>query len=425
MALLVMVLLFFILLALRFPIFVVIGLSSLSYILLSDIPPILIGQRITTQLSSFSLLAIPFYLLLAAILNSGTATDRLIRFVVSIVGYIRGGLGIANIGISMLFAGISGTAVADTAGLGKTLIPAMKKEGYPSAYAAAVTGASSTVGPIIPPSINIIIAAVTAGLSIQQLFLAGIIPGLLMGLAMMVTAYIIAVKRNFPKSNDFQMTEVWESFKGCIWELLLIAFVLYGIMGGLFTSTEAGAMGVLAAMILGFVIRRDVDFKAFYRSCIETASFTGTVLIIVGFAATYGWIIASERVPQTVSESILMITVVPILAILLVNLVLFVVGSVMETIASLVIVLPTILVLGDTLGIDPIQMTMIVVINLTLGLLTPPIGIVLFIVTSISKDKLGDVVKEVMPFFSANVAVLLLVIMIPEMTLWLPELFGK
>src|SRR5690606_24259887 len=169
--------------------------------------------------------------------------------------------------------------------------------------------------------------------------------------------------------------------KNCIWELLVIAFVLFGILSGLFTPTEAGAMGVFAALILGFIIRRDVTFKAFYKSCIETATFTGTVLVVVGFAATYGWIIANERIPQLVSESILLITVVPIIALLLVNLVLFVVGAVMETIAAIVIVLPTVLTLGGMLGIDPIQMTMIVVINLTLGLLTPPIGVVLFIVT--------------------------------------------
>lgn len=422
MALAVMIISFIVLLILRFPIFIVIGLSSLLYILLNDIPSVLVAQRITTQLTSFSLLAIPFYLLLAAILNSGSATQRLITFVVSIVGFIRGGLGIANVGISMLFAGISGTAVADTAGLGKTLIPAMKKEGYPGPYSAAVTGASSVVGPIIPPSINIIIAGVTAGLSVYELFLAGVIPGILMGIAMMVTAYIIAVRRKFPKSSRFELQKVWVAFKNCIWELLVIAFVLFGILSGLFTPTEAGAMGVFAALILGFIIRRDVTFKAFYKSCIETATFTGTVLVVVGFAATYGWIIANERIPQLVSESILLITVVPIIALLLVNLVLFVVGAVMETIAAIVIVLPTVLTLGGILGIDPIQMTMIVVINLTLGLLTPPIGVVLFIVTSISKEKIGAVIKETMPFFLANVVVLLLVILIPKLTLWLPEI---
>lgn len=422
MALLVMIISFVVLLILRFPIFIVIGLSSLLYILLNDIPSVLVAQRITTQLTSFSLLAIPFYLLLAAILNSGSATRRLITFVVSIVGFVRGGLGVANIGISMLFAGISGTAVADTAGLGKTLIPAMKKEGYPGPYAAAVTGASSTVGPIIPPSINIIIAGVTAGLSVYELFLAGVLPGILMGVAMMITAYVIAVRRKFPKSNRLELQKVWTTFKDCIWELIVIAFVLFGILSGLFTPTEAGAMGVFAALVLGFVIRRDVKFKDLYNSCIETAVFTGTVLVIVGFAATYGWIIANERIPQMVSESILMITVIPIIAILLVNLVLFMVGAVMETIAAIVIVLPTVLTLGEMLGVDPIQLTMIVVINLTLGLLTPPIGVVLFIVTSISKEKIGEVIKEVMPFFLANVLVLLLVVLFPKLTLWLPEL---
>jgi C4-dicarboxylate transporter, DctM subunit len=423
MALLVMMIGFVVLLLLRFPIFIVIGLSSALYILLNEIPTVLIAQRITTQLTSFSLLAIPFYLLLATILNSGSATERLMKFVISIVGFIRGGLGIANVGISMLFAGISGTAVADTSGLGKTLIPAMVKEGYPARYAAAVTGASSVVGPIIPPSINIIIAGVTAGLSIYELFLAGVIPGLLMGLSMMIVAYVIAVKRKFPRSaKKFEFGKVWEAFKGCVWELGLIVFVLYGILGGLFTPTEAGAMGVFAALVLGFVIRRDVSLKDLYNCCVETAQFTGTVLVIVGFAATYGWIIASERIPQMVTESILTITVVPVIALLLICLVLFVVGSFMETIASLVIVLPTTLALGATLGIDPIQMTMIVVINLTLGLLTPPIGIILFIVSEISKEKIGAIVKEVMPFFVANCVVLALVVIFPKLTLWLPQL---
>lgn len=424
MELLILAIAFVVLLVLKVPIFVVIGLSSLIYVLMSGIPSVLLTQRMTTQIASFSLLAIPFYILLAELLNSGSATRRLIAFVNSIVGFIKGGLGLANVGISMVFAGISGTAVADTSGLGKTLIPAMKKEGYPGSYSAAITGASSVVGPIIPPSVNLIIAGVTAGISIQQLFLAGVIPGILMGLAMMIAAYLIALKRNFPKSNRFALATVWATFKGCFWELLLIAFVLYGIMGGLFTPTEAGAMGVVGALFLGLVIRRDVSLKQIYSACVESVVFTGTVLILVGFAATYGWILASEGVPTLMTESILSITVVPILAMLLVMMVLFVVGAVMETIASLVIVLPTLLVLGDAIGVEPIQMTLLVVINLTLGLLTPPIGVGLFIVTSISKESMGSIIKEIIPFFLANVVVLVLVISFPSLTMWLPRVLG-
>ncbi|RSL33646.1 TRAP transporter large permease [Salibacterium salarium] len=425
MALTVMLISFLVLLIMNFPIFVVIGLSSMLYIVLSDIPILLIAQRLTTQLSSFALLAIPFYLLLAEVLNRGSAARRLMNFIISIVGFIRGGLGIANVGISLVFSGISGTAVADTSGLGNTLIPAMKKEGYSGKYAAAVTGASSTVGPIIPPSVNMIIASVTAGLSIYELFIAGIIPGLLMGTAMIVTAYIVAVKRKFPVSNKLSINNVWQSLKECFWEFCLIGFVLYGILGGVFTPTEAGAMGVFAALFLGFVIRRDLKIKDFYNACVETVVFSGTILVIVGFAATYGWIIANERLPQMVSESILAITVIPILAILLVNIALFLVGSVMETIAAIVIVLPTLLTLGDAVGVDPIQMTIIVVINLTLGLITPPIGIILYIVTSISGERIESVVKEIAPFFIANVLVLLLVIFFPQLTLWLPDLLNK
>ncbi|SDI41777.1 TRAP transporter large permease [Natribacillus halophilus] len=424
MELIVLVISFFLLLAFKVPIFVVIGISSLLYIWLSDIPSALLGQRMMTQLGSFSLLAVPFYILLAELLNSGSASRRLINLVNSIVGFIKGGLGIANVGISMLFAGISGTAVADTSGLGKTLIPAMKREGYPGPYSAALTASSSVVGPIIPPSVNLIIAGVTAGISIQQLFLAGIIPGIMMGLAMMIAAYLIAIKRNFPRSNSFRIKNVGNALKESYWELLLIAFVLYGIMGGLFTPTEAGAMGVLGALFLGLVIRRDVSLKQLYDSGIEAVIFTGTVLILVGFAATYAWILANEGIPQLLSESILGITVVPILALLLVMLVLFIVGAVMETIASIVIVLPPLLVLGDAIGVDPITMTILVVMNLTLGLLTPPIGVGLFIVTSISKEKMGSIIKETLPFFIANVVILLLIVLFPQLTLWIPEMLG-
>lgn len=424
MELTVLVISFFVLLAFKVPIFVVIGLTSLLYVWLADIPSALLGQRLMTQLGSFSLLAIPFYILLAELLNSGSASRRLINLVNSIVGFIKGGLGIANVGISMLFAGISGTAVADTSGLGKTLIPAMKREGYPGPYSAAVTASSSVVGPIIPPSVNLIIAGVTAGISIQQLFLAGIIPGILMGVAMMVAAYLIAIRRNFPRSNKFRINNVGKALKESYWELLLIAFVLYGIMGGLFTPTEAGAMGVLGALFLGLVIRRDISMKQLYNSGVEAVIFTGTVLILVGFAATYAWILANEGIPQLLSESILGITVVPILALLLVMLVLFIVGAVMETIASIVIVLPPLLVLGEAIGVDPITMTLLVVMNLTLGLLTPPIGVGLFIVTSISNEKMGSIVKEILPFFIANCVILVLVILFPQLTLWIPGLLG-
>ncbi|GAE27740.1 TRAP-type C4-dicarboxylate transport system [Halalkalibacter wakoensis JCM 9140] len=416
---------FLILLLLNIPIVVVIGISSLAYLFLNDIPPLLIGQRITTSLLSFPLLAIPFFILLAEVLNHGGATQRLMRLVVSIVGFIRGGLGLANVGISMLFSGISGTALADTSGLGSTLIPSMKKQGYSSKYAAAVTAASSTVGPIIPPSVPLIIAGVIAGLSIYDLFLAGAIPGLLMGFAMMVTAYIIALKRKYPRSNRFETKEVWASLKGCIWEISLIIFILYGILGGVFTATEAGAMGVIYALFLGFVVRRELTFKKLYRACVETTALSGIVLIIVGFASTFGWIIAMERFPELFSEWILAITVVPILALLLVNLVLLVIGAVMETTAALIIVLPTLLLLGSSIGVDPIQMTIIVVLNLILGLLTPPIGMALYIVSSISKEKIGAIVKEVFPFFIANLFVLLLVIMFPKISLWLPTLLNR
>lgn len=410
---------FFGLLVLGVPIVIAMAIASVFYLIGSDIPVILIAQRITTSLLSFPLMAIPFYILLAETLNAGSATKRLIRLVTAAVGFIRGGLGIANVLLSMIFAGISGTALADTSSLGATLIPSMEEEGYPIEYAAAVTAASSTVGPIIPPSVPMIVSAVIAELSVTDLFMAGAVPGLLMGVAMMVVAYVVAVKRGFPRSARFSLRELGLSFKDSVFEFFLIASILVGIVGGFFTATEAGAMGATFALILGFR-RGELNYRNVRKACIETTVLSGIVLIIVGFASVFGWIIAKEQVPMMFAEWLQGVTENPMMALLLINICLLVVGAVMETTAALIIVLPTMLALGNVFSISPVQMTTIVVINLILGLLTPPVGMALYIVCSISKRSMSVVVKEMMPFFVANLIVLALVCLVPKLTLWLP-----
>lgn len=410
---------FFALLVFGMPIVLAMAISSLFYLIGSGIPVLLIAQRITTSLLSFPLMAIPFYILLAETLNAGSATRRLIRLVTAVVGFVRGGLGIANVLLSMIFAGISGTALADTSSLGATLIPSMEEEGYPIEYAAAVTAASSTVGPIIPPSVPMIVAAVIAELSVTDLFMAGAIPGLLMGVAMMIVAYAVAVKRGFPRSAQFSLREIGLSFKDSVFEFFLIASILLGIVGGFFTATEAGAMGATFALVLG-IARRELNFQKVRKACVETVVLSGIVLIIVGFASVFGWIIAKERVPTMFADWLLGITKNPVITLLLINICLLVVGAVMETTAALIIVLPTMLALGAVFQISPIQMTVIVVFNLILGLLTPPVGMALYIVSSISKKSIGVVLKEMAPFFVANLVVLALVCVIPQLTLWLP-----
>ena len=412
---------FLVMLMLKVPVLFSMGISSGLYLMSNEITLMVIGQRMTTMLMSFTLLAVPFFVLLAELFNAGNSTKRLIRFVLSLVGWVSGGLGIANVGISMLFAGVSGTAAADSSGLGTFLIPAMEKEGYDKAFSAAVTSASASVGPIIPPSIAMVIAGVSVSLSVTDLFLAGAIPGLLMGFSMMILTYFISVKRKYPKSQGFDIHEVWASFKDCVWELLLVLFIFFGIVGGFFTPTEAGAMGAAATLFIGVVIKRELTARKIFNAVARSAALAGVVIIIIGFAGTFGWAVAKERVPEQFAAWILSVTDNWILVMVLVNIALLILGAIMETTAAIIITMPTLIALGNAIGMNPIQLTVIVVVNLILGMSTPPLGVSLLIVSAISKEGIGPIVKDLIPYYLVNFLVLAGLVMIPQLTLWLPE----
>ena len=412
--------------ALRMPIAFSLGFSSFVYIAASDIPLSIIPERMFSGIDSFVILCVPGFILAGNLMNVGGITDRIIHFCMALVGHIRGGLGVANVGASMVFAGISGTAISDTVSIGSVMIPAMVKRGYDSEFSAAVTASSSTIGPIIPPSLPMVIAGTVTGLSVSRLFVAGIIPGLLLGFGLGIVSYFISVKRQHPKEERLPLREVIRSFFGAFWAILMTVIIIGGIIGGFFTPTEAAMVAVFYAIIIGFFVYRELKLhmlpKIFYDSAVTTAS----LMVLVGFANVFAWILTSEEIPVMITTAMLDLSSNPAVYILLVNLLLVFVGMFMETIAALMILMPILLKPAISLGIDPIQFSIMCVLNLVIGLTTPPVGVCLFVASSIARISIGRLAVALLPFIAVSLVVLILVSYVPQVTLWLPSLvFGK
>ena len=422
MEILILFAIFFITLILGFPIAFCLGLSSMAYLLLTGIPLVSIPLKMYSGLDVFVLLSIPGFVLAGNIMNASGITDRIIRFSNHLVGHIRGGLSLANIGASMLFAGISGTAIADTASIGSIMIPAMKKEGYKTDFSCAVTAASSTVGPIIPPSVPMIIAGTLTGLSVGRLFVAGALPGILLAIGLMIVSYYISVKKKHPKRAKSNAKQVFWGFFDAFWALMMTVVILVGIVGGIFTPTEASVVAVVYALFVGLFIYKELKIKAIPRVILDSTITTVSLMILVGFANLFGWILILEQVPQTIAESMLHLTNNKILILLLINLLLIVVGSFMETLAALLILFPILLKVAITVGIDPTQFAVIAVLNLIIGLTTPPVGVCLFVASGIGKIPVEKVSKAGIPFLIVSLLVLLLVTYIPQISLYLPGL---
>lgn len=413
---------FIALIFLGFPIAFSLGVSSLIYIFAKDISLTIIAQKMYAGIDSFVLVAIPGFVLAGNLMNTGGITKRIIDFCDSIVGFIRGGLALANVVASMLFAGISGTALADTASIGPILIPAMIEQGYDADFSAAVTAASSTIGPIIPPSMPMIVAATLVGMSVTKMFLAGIIPGILMGIGMMILSYYISVKRNYPKGERKSLSEIWESFKGAFWAILMTLIILFGILGGVFTPTEASIIAVVYAIFVGLFIYKELKLEDIPKVVVDSLRTTASIMVLVGFANTFAWILASEQIPQMIAEAILSISSNPIVIVLLINILLLFVGTFMETVAALVILFPVLLPIGTAIGMDPIQFGVMCVLNLMIGLTTPPVGVCLFVAASTGKISIVKLTKAILPYILVNIIVLLMVSFIPSVTLFLPKL---
>ncbi|MDF4893324.1 TRAP transporter large permease [Vibrio parahaemolyticus] len=416
---------FFILLFIGLPIAITLALSSMAYLMMMDIPLTVIPQKMYAGMDSFVLLCVPGFILAGNLMNRGNITEQIVNVSNAMVGHIRGGLGLANVAGSMLFGGVSGTAVADTASIGGVMIPGMSKSGYDTPFAAAVTAASSTIGPIVPPSVPMIIVGTLTGISVGQMFLAGAVPGLLLGFGMMITVYILAIKRNYPKGEKVSFKQLLIELRRSSWAISLTMLILVGIIGGFFTPTEASIVAAFYALIIGLYVYRGLKWVHVPSVLVATAVTSASLLILVGFANVFGWILTSERIPQMIADAILTLSDNKIVVLLIINLLLLLVGSFMETIAALIILFPTLLGVATSVGVDPVHFGIIAVLNLMIGLSTPPVGVCLFVASSIGGISMEKVAKAIVPFLLCNIIVLMLVTYIPGVSLWLPSMFYR
>lgn len=422
MGLLILVSVFVIGLIIGIPVAITLGLSSLCYLLFMGIPPVVIPLKMYAGMDVFVLLSIPGFILAGNLMNQSGITERIIRFANALVGWVRGGLGLTNVGASMLFGGITGTAVADAASIGGVMIPGMKNAGYPAGFSAAITAASSTVGPIIPPSVPMIIVGALSGISVGQMFLAGAVPGILMGAAMMVTTYLIARHRNFPRQQWQGVGEIGRSFGGAFWALAMTALILYGLLNGIATPTETAIVASVYAMVVGLLIYKELPVRKIPTIIVESAIAASGILVLVGFANVFGWILVSERIPQMIASAVLSFTDNRFVVILIINVLLLFVGMFIETIAALIILFVPLLTLATSVGIEPLHFATFAVLNLMIGLTTPPLGVCLFVCAGIARLPLTPVVIAILPFIATNIIVLLLVSYIPALAIWLPSI---
>ena len=407
------------------PIAFVLGLTPLvAMIYEGGTPLILAAQRIFTGIDNPVLMAIPFFILAGNIMSAGGLTQRLVTFCKLIVGPIRGGLAYVNVVISMIFAGITGAAVADTSAIGSILIPAMVKDGYDVDFSSAVTATSSTIGPVIPPSIPFIIYGVLGEVSIASLFLAGIIPGVLLGLFQMGVVAYYARRRNYPRGSLPSVRETLRAMFDAALVLMMPVIILGGILSGVFTPTESACIAVFYAFAISFFVYRDIKLRDLPKIIIDTGVTSAIVMLVIGTASIFSWILASWEIPQSICGGILTVTQNRIIILLFVNLILLAIGTFMETTASLIILTPVLLPLMNEIGVDPLHFGVILVLNLVIGLTTPPVGVCLFIAGAIGNIRLERISRAILPFILASIAVLGIATYWESLIMFIPKFFG-
>jgi C4-dicarboxylate transporter, DctM subunit len=415
------------LLVINVPVAVTFGVTvALFLALLTDIPLTLIPQQMFGGTDSTVLQAVPFFLLAGALMDKGGISRRLINFANALVGWVTGGLAMVSVVASMFFAGISGSAAADSAAVGSVMIPAMERKGYAKDFAAALIACAGTIGTMIPPSIPMIIYGVTTGTSIGGLFIAGVVPGVLMGLALMAHAYAVSRQRGYSGLALPSAREAWVAFREALLTLLMPVIVVGGILGGIFTPTEAAAIAVFYSLVLGGLVYRELRWSSLPEILVQTGLSTGIVMFLIATSTAYGWVLARQGIPLTLANAFTGMTSNPWVFLLLVNLLLLVVGTVMETVPSIIIFAPVLLPLAKQLGVDPVFFGVIMVVNLSMGLASPPSGATLFVSTAIANEPLDRVCRAVWPLFFSMVAILLLITLVPPLVMWLPHLvYGR
>ncbi|WP_075222998.1 TRAP transporter large permease [Acuticoccus yangtzensis] len=400
------------------------GASLAALLAIGDLPLGMIPQRFVAGINSFAFMAIPFFLLVGQIMNEAGITRRIVAFSNALVGPMPGGLAQVNVVSSMFFGGISGSATADTASVGSIMIPAMKKEGYSGPFTVALTACSSTCGPIIPPSITLILYGIIAEVSITQLFLGGYVPGIMLGLGFMVMTYIISKRRNYPTYARPSLSELARTAVSAAWAVILPFLIIGGLLFGLFTVTEAAAVAVVYALFIGLFVYRDLKVTALPRILFQTAIRVGALMTVAAGALVFAWVLTILEVPQQVAEWIFAFSSDPIVILLLLNVLFLVIGMFMEAKAAMLILLPVILPILPEVGIDPIHFGVVVVFNLLVGLVTPPVGLCLNLAAKIGDVPLNQAAVAALPFIAVQLIVLFLITYIPGLVLWLPGLLG-
>jgi tripartite ATP-independent transporter DctM subunit len=403
-----------------FPLFASMGLAAFAFVLLSGLSGAIVPQKMAQAMNSFPIVAAPLFILMGSILGASQLTDRIVRFATSLVGSLRGGYAHASILSSMIFAGMVGSAVADAAGTGAVEVRAMKKAGYRPETAAAISSAAATIGPIIPPSLPMVIYGVSADASIGRLFLAGVIPGVLMGVSLMIMVAIIAPRQGLPRHAFGGLRDVWLAFKGAVWALMTPVILLGGMFSGWFTPTEAAAVADIYALFLGFVVYRTLRIKDLPAILINTAETTGIVMVLVMVAGALGWCMSISRIPQTLAPMMVAAIHSPLLFLFASNIILLVVGCFMEALAALLILIPILVPAAISFGIDPVQFGLIMIFNLILGTIHPPIGVVLFVMARIADVTFEKLSRAILPWLVPLLIVLAAITIWPPLTLWLP-----
>ncbi|MEJ8546948.1 TRAP transporter large permease subunit [Brevibacillus borstelensis] len=412
-----------VLLLLSVPVALSIGLASTAAFM-SDgtMPLIVLIQRMFAALDSFPLMAIPFFILAGSLMESGGISRRLVNFANSLAGGMTGGLAVVTVVTAMFFSAISGSSAATTAAIGSILIPAMVKKGYDIRFAGATQAVSGELGVIIPPSIPMILFGISAGVSIGDLFIAGFLPGIMIGGSLILVCWYISKRRGYKGETGITWGHRWQTFKEALLALLMPVIILGGIYGGFFTPTEAAVVAVLYALIVGVFVYREVKWKELVEIFSKSAITTSIIMIIISAAGMFGWILTREQVPQKIAAAFTAFSDNPIIFLALINLLLLFVGMFFETSASIIILAPLLTPIAVQLGIDPVHFGMIMIVNLAMGMVTPPVGVNLFVACQIAGIKLEELTKALIPFFIMLIVDILIITYVPAISTWLPSL---
>lgn len=407
------------------PIAFCLGIASFATVLYLGLPPIVVFQQINSGMNVFAMMAIPFFIFAGDLMVRGGIAARLIRFAAGLVGHMRGGLGQVNVVASTLFGGISGSAVADASAVGGLMIPQMAKRGYDRDYAVNVTASSAIIALMIPPSHNMILYSIAAGgnVSVADLFTAGIIPGILLAAALMVTAWWVAVKRGYPADPFPGIRRVGYYLLASLPGILLIAIIFGGVRSGVFTATESSCIAVLYAFLVAMLVYRELNWEGFIEAVMGAVRTTAMVLLVIGTAASFGWLMAFLQVQTLIIAAISAISDNPIIVLLMINIILLVLGTFMDMAPMVIIATPILLPVVKAFGIDPVHFGVVMILNAGIGLNTPPVGTVLFVSCAVGGISIREAMRTIWPFFGASVVVLLAVTYIPSLSLWLPGLF--